>query len=177
MEILDLVDADDNPIAQCTKESYHSEKGLWIRSVTVFLIRSDGCCWVPTRASTKKLYPNCLDSSVAGHVQAGESYRQAALRETIEETGLNVASEDLVLIAVLSPLEHGTFCFTAVFVLLLRDQLPLVNPVDHRHAQWMTFGSLHAQLLRGAPARSDLLPILIACRPLLDGQRTLSLTP
>jgi 8-oxo-dGTP pyrophosphatase MutT (NUDIX family) len=177
MEQLDLVDACDRPVARCARHAYTLQPGVWIRSVTVFAARDDGRFWIPTRARHKSLFPGCLDSSVAGHVQAGESYAQAALRETIEETGLSVREEDLWPIAMLSPVQHHTFCFTGVFLLMLRDGAsPQLNPQDHDQASWLTLEELLSQILSGTPARSDLPIILRCCRALLEDASAQSLT-
>ena len=47
---------------------------------------------------TKKVFPGLWDISVAGHIAAGESILDAALREVHEELGLEIKSEDLLKI-------------------------------------------------------------------------------
>lgn len=48
------------------------------------------------RASTKPTWPGYLDISTAGHIDAGESLFEAAIREADEEIGLKVDSEKLI---------------------------------------------------------------------------------
>ena len=47
------------------------------------------------RSRDKDSYPGCYDVSSAGHLQAGDDFLPAALRELEEELGLHARSEDL----------------------------------------------------------------------------------
>ncbi len=55
------------------------------------------------RDSKKRTWPNTYDASSAGHVSLNESPLQTAVRETEEEIGLVVDTEDLQLVARLKP--------------------------------------------------------------------------
>lgn len=62
--------------------------------LTVYTQTSQGIeIWVPRRASTLFTYPNCLDTTVAGGVIAGEDPLTCVIREGVEEASL---SDDLV---------------------------------------------------------------------------------
>ena len=47
------------------------------------------------RSSNKKTYPNKITSSAGGHVEQGESYKAAAIRELKEELGIKAFLKDL----------------------------------------------------------------------------------
>lgn len=47
------------------------------------------------RSKDKDSYPGCYDISSAGHVQAGDDFENAALRELEEELGIKALREDL----------------------------------------------------------------------------------
>lgn len=96
--LIQIVDEQDNPIGTATKQEAW-DKGLWHRIIRIMLIDENGRILLQKRAPNKKPKPNCWDDSVSGHVDAGESYLAAALRELYEELGIK--AEDLE--------EAGTF--------------------------------------------------------------------
>ena len=82
-----IVDEHDNILRQGSKDEAQT-KGLWHRVVRVMVEDEDGHILIQKRNADKQLYPGCWDNSAAGHVDAGESYRQAAKRELHEEIGI-----------------------------------------------------------------------------------------
>lgn len=76
-----------------TREECH-KKGLWHRAVYAFII-DDGKILLQKRSSNKKLWPNMWDVTVGGHVIAGEFGRQALIRETKEELGIEINDDDI----------------------------------------------------------------------------------
>jgi isopentenyldiphosphate isomerase len=52
------------------------------------------------RASDKRTWPNRFDISAAGHIDLGEKPLDAAIRETVEEIGLNISGDKLKLFCV-----------------------------------------------------------------------------
>ena len=76
-----------------TREECH-KKGLWHRAVYAFII-DDGKILLQKRSSNKKLWPNMWDVTVGGHVMAGEFGRQALIRETKEELGIEINDNDI----------------------------------------------------------------------------------
>ena len=60
---------------------------------------------IQRRSAFKETYANKWQfSSAAGHVQVGETYEQAAARETEEELGIKIKEDRLVFIdKILSP--------------------------------------------------------------------------
>ena len=84
-ETLDIIDAEDTVIGQATKTEVH-EKNLLHRAAAILVETADGAYLIPTSAAHKAAAGQLLHSS-AGHVQAGETYLEAAVRELREETG------------------------------------------------------------------------------------------
>lgn len=82
-----VVDQKDNPIGSAPKSEVW-KNGLRHRIVWVMVEDSDGRILLQKRPTTMKLHPGCWDYSVGGHVDAGESWEQAAHREAAEELGL-----------------------------------------------------------------------------------------
>ncbi len=83
-----IVNNQDKPIGAMSKDQAQNE-GLIHRLSRVMLEDSTGNVLLQRRASGSKYYPNCWDSSAAGHVDEGEDYEVAALRELEEEIGLS----------------------------------------------------------------------------------------
>lgn len=90
MEYLDIVDEHDNVIGQEEKRRAH-ELGLRHRVVHVHVFRPDGKVILQRRSFKKEHGGGLIDASVGGHVQAGESYEDAAMREMHEELGITSA--------------------------------------------------------------------------------------
>lgn len=86
-EIFDVVDADDHVIRQATRGEVHAQ-GLIHRAVHVFVFNKHGDLLLQQRSVLKDVHPGAWDSSVAGHLDAGEDYLSAAIRELEEEMGI-----------------------------------------------------------------------------------------
>ena len=63
-------------------------KGLIHRIVRIFLFNLKGQLFLQRRAVTMDTFPNRWDQSVGGHVDEGEDYHHAAIREMKEELGV-----------------------------------------------------------------------------------------
>lgn len=86
-EIFDVVDADDQVTHTATRAEVHAQK-LLHRAVHVFVFNKRGDLLLQKRSRLKDLCPGLWDSSVSGHLDSGESYAAAALRELDEEMGI-----------------------------------------------------------------------------------------
>ena len=86
-ELFDVVDADDRPVGRATRAQVHRE-GLCHRAVHLFVFNRRGELFLQQRSRLKDVDPRCWDSSAAGHLDAGEDYPQAAVRELAEELGI-----------------------------------------------------------------------------------------
>ena len=96
-EIIDEYNSRGEKIGVIDKDIAH-EKGLWHKSVHVWLINSNNEILLQYRCAEKKLYPNTWDCSFAGHISAGESSIQAVQREGKEEIGIDVDLDKLTFI-------------------------------------------------------------------------------
>lgn len=91
-ELLDLVDAQGNMTGERRDKAEIHSKGLWHRDVHVWI--TDGAQLLQQqRAWDKKIMPGAWDIAVGGHVGAGETFLEAAMRETEEELGLRLPAE------------------------------------------------------------------------------------
>lgn len=90
-EIFDVVDADDQLTGTATRGEVH-EKKLLHRAVHLFVFNKRGDLLLQKRSPLKDSCPGLWDSSVSGHLDSGEDYQAAAIRELDEEMGI-VTSE------------------------------------------------------------------------------------
>lgn len=90
-EIFDVVDENDTVTGQATRSEVHA-KGLKHRAVHVFAFDKKGNLLLQQRSRLKDVHPGVWDSSVAGHLDAGETYAHAAIRELDEEMGIHPAA-------------------------------------------------------------------------------------
>lgn len=88
-EILDVVDENDNVIAQKTRGEIHTE-GLMHRAVHILVFNGKNELFLQKRSMSKDEQPGKWDSSAAGHVDSGEAYLDCAQREIAEELGILV---------------------------------------------------------------------------------------
>lgn len=158
-ELLDLVDRNDAIIGQIWRSASarlsRTREG-YIRAATVLIQNSKGELWIPRRTERKEIAPLGLDSSMQEHVQAGETYKQAAIRGFKEELTLEVDAKNLEYIDKLPPTSDLYY-----FVVLFRyktDITPKYNPNDFVSAQWIKPEQLIKKLESGEPAKKSLLP-------------------
>jgi isopentenyl-diphosphate delta-isomerase type 1 len=75
--------------------------GDWHRAAHLWIATRDRRVLLQRRADTKESWPSLWDISVAGHVNAGENARDAAVRETFEELGLSIDANDFAHLGTL----------------------------------------------------------------------------
>lgn len=86
MEFLDIVDKNDNVIGRAAKDEVYN-KFLCHRIAHVLIFNDSGEMVLQKRSSKVSFCPDHWSTAVGGHVQAGETYKEAALREYQEELG------------------------------------------------------------------------------------------
>ncbi len=67
-----------------------------------------------------------------GHMEAGESAAEGAIRETFEEVGLRIDPAALACVHVIDKLDHGTARVSFLYV-ADRWEGELINPEPHKH--------------------------------------------
>lgn len=93
-EVFDVVDANDRVVGSHFRGEIH-RLGLRHRAVHIFWLRGDGMLGLQRRSFAKDNSPGQLSSACAGHVDSGEDYPTAAVRELHEELGIRVAPSAL----------------------------------------------------------------------------------
>ncbi|EGV43925.1 NUDIX domain-containing protein [Bizionia argentinensis JUB59] len=94
-EIIDIVSKTGKPTGKTALKSEIHRKGYYHNTAHIWFYTEDGKILLAQRAASKAIYPLLWDVSVAGHVDAGETIEQAAIRETQEEISLKIPECDL----------------------------------------------------------------------------------
>ncbi len=114
-DIFDIVDEKDNVIGSLPRTEVH-RSGLMHRASHVLIFGNGGCdILLQKRSATKDLYPLAYTTSCSGHVDSGEDYDTAVVREMYEETGLKVDISQLEKVGKISPCEETGNEFTFVY--------------------------------------------------------------
>jgi isopentenyldiphosphate isomerase len=99
-EYIDIVNTKGEPTGKTALKSEAHKNGWYHNTIHVWLFTSKGQILLQQRSHRKLIHPLLWDVSAAGHIDAGETFIEAALRETKEEIGLQLKSEDLIKIGV-----------------------------------------------------------------------------
>lgn len=82
-----FVDENDEPIGTGPREEAWA-KGIYVRIVRAILRDEQGRILSQRRSLEKKSYPDCWTDSASGHVDEGDTYDSAIIRELEEELGV-----------------------------------------------------------------------------------------
>lgn len=95
-EWFDIVDEDDRIVGRATRADCHGNPELIHRVAHVLVIDRKKQMLLQKRSMSKDVQPGRWDTSVGGHLDLGESYLDAAVREMREELGIINASLDFL---------------------------------------------------------------------------------
>ena len=94
-EVFDVVDSQNRVTGQAARGEVHARK-LLHRAVHILVTNRRGEVFLQKRSHLKDVSPLKWDSSAAGHLDAGEGYAAAALRELREELGIEAQGTELL---------------------------------------------------------------------------------
>ena len=142
-EIFDVVDEHDVPVARATRAEVHALR-LRHRAVHVLVFGTDGRVFLQQRSRLKDTSPGLWNSSCSGHLDAGEEYDAAAVRELAEEIGLVVTpATRLVRLVKLTPSRDSGWEFAWVYE--ARGDGPFtLHPEEISEGRWLTPGEIIA---------------------------------
>lgn len=96
MENLDILTHDGIPAGYSSSRSEAHKKGLYHRSIHLWIITPSGELLIQKRSMNKSAHPGLWDISCAGHVESGDTTESTVIKEAKEELGLDL-SEDKIL--------------------------------------------------------------------------------
>lgn len=121
IEFFDIVNEKDEIIGKISENMQNTIKPSQLRFINIIIINDDKKIIVPKRSSNRRIFPNCYDFSVGGHVNSGEEYEEAAYRELKEELGIeNIKLNE---IAYFSPFDSDSNTFQKVYLLKYNNEI------------------------------------------------------
>ncbi|MCF3651820.1 NUDIX hydrolase [Synoicihabitans lomoniglobus] len=142
-EIFDVVDENDQVIGQATRAEVHRRK-LWHRAIHVWVFNAAGRIFLQKRSLLKDMAPGCWDSSCSGHLDSGEDYATAAVRELGEEIGLFLAEAPERLFTEKAIAATG-WEFVSVFQLKHEGPFEL-HPAEIDEGRWFNVEEVDAMI-------------------------------
>jgi isopentenyl-diphosphate Delta-isomerase len=164
-EWFDVVNERDEVVGRATRREVHA-RGLWHRAVQIAVLDGNGRVFLQKRSLAKDTAPGCWDGACSGHVDSGETYATAAVRELREEIGLIVPGpEALTPLFQLKPSDATGWEFIWVYRLIsLGPFVP--NPAEIERVAWFDLD----EVTKGIAARpQDYTGTLRALWPRLVG--------
>ncbi|MEO6876079.1 MAG: NUDIX domain-containing protein [Opitutaceae bacterium] len=142
-EYFDVVNERDEPVSRATRKEVHAG-ALWHRAVHILVFDSQGRIFLQKRSMKKDISPGLWDSSCAGHVEAGEDYDNAAVRELGEELGIFLTSPPERCLRLDARPETGwEFCWT---YRLTHDGPLVLHPEEIETGEWLTVAELERRM-------------------------------
>jgi isopentenyl-diphosphate delta-isomerase type 1 len=150
-EIFDVVNERDEVIGQATRCEVHA-RGLLHRAVHVLVFDRCGRVFLQKRSMAKDTAPGCWDSSCSGHLDSGEDYPEAAVRELEEEIGVRIAGPDrlIALLRIEARFETGQE-FVRVYRLDSEGPFTLA-PAEIERGEWFHPAEVTAAIAAGPAA-------------------------
>ena len=96
-EQLEIINENDEVIGLETREKIHKD-GLLHREIHIWFLTPKAEIVFQHRAKDKDTYPDKLDATVGGHVEPKMSYKETAVKECKEETGIDIDLGKLVFL-------------------------------------------------------------------------------
>ena len=139
-EVFDIYSRDGKYIGTELKSICHSENpGFYHKPVWIWIINSKNEILVQKRAACKKNHPNKWDMPSAGHVVAGETSIEGAIRETYEELGIETKESDYKFIG--EYIVDKSFEIAQVYLLKMDLDIQKLNlqKEEVSEVKWLSF--------------------------------------
>ena len=157
-ELVELLSENGENTGRFKPRDLVHKTGEWHGSVHVWLAEGTRVL-LQKRAVNKESYPGLYDVSAAGHICAGESHMEAAVRETGEELGVHAEKGGFRYLGMQKMcIRHEASGFISnefnhIYLLRARpDFFPLVpDQTEIESLRWIEISEVEADLRRGDP--------------------------
>lgn len=95
MEKIDVLDENGKQTGEVVSREEVHRLGLWHRCVHIWIVNSKKEILLQKRSGQKIMSPNKWTTATSGHLSAGDSSIEGAIRELGEEIGLQAKAEEL----------------------------------------------------------------------------------
>ncbi len=145
IELIDVLTPDGHSTGiRKPKDAVHRD-GDWHRAAHVWIVSPRKHVLLQRRSLRKENNPGLWDVSAAGHLSAGESAIEAAVREVREELGLSIAPDELRFLATMREscvLNQSTYFdmeFHEIFVVEREVELAslTLDPEEVAEVKWV----------------------------------------
>lgn len=144
-ELFDVVDEQDKVLRRMPRREVHAG-GHRHRAVHVFVFGSDRRIFLQKRSQSKDSSPGLWDAACSGHLEAGEDYDRAALRELEEEIGLRPSVPPVRWFFVAAGAETGN---EFIWVYRCASDGPFrLNPAEIEGGRWLGIEELEQAMRR-----------------------------
>ncbi len=154
-ELLLIVDKDDNEIGSEIRSIVHKKK-LFHRSIHVLIFNLEEKIYLQKRGLMKDESPGLWACSVSGHVDYGETYDEACIREIEEEVGITVTSTPKKIFKLDASDITGNE-FSWVYAMITKEE-PIPKPVEIEIGQWFPLEKLDDFI---SSNKSNIAPLFI----------------
>ncbi len=157
MEFFDIRTPNGELTGRVKERSAIHRDGDWHGTAHIWLVRrQNGRLQVllQKRSRNKETFPGCFDTSCAGHLSAGDSFEEGALRELAEELGIRAQASELFYVGLYSYEVQENFGGTdiidreiaAVYLYLKPVDIPVLRLQEEEVESvcWMDFEQLKA---------------------------------
>ena len=139
-EVFDIYTRNGEYIGTELKSICHSKNPRgYHKTVWIWIINSNNEILVQKRAANKKNHPNKWDMPSAGHVVAGETSIQGAIRETFEELGIQTKESDYKF--VFEYIQDKSFEIAQVYLLKINLDISKLNlqKEEVSEVKWLSY--------------------------------------
>ena len=159
MEMFQLVDAAGRPLGSAERAACHGNPALIHAVVHLHVLDRSGRLYLQRRSHTKDTNPGRWDTSVGGHVAAGEPVADALAREAREELGIDATgARPLFTYLYRSRFESEyAHCYALAY-----DGPFAIDPVEIAEGRFFSFAEITAMVGTGTltPMFEHELPML-----------------